>query len=246
MKASILTANYNCGPWIKQCAQSLFSQTYSDWEWIVVDDVSSDKSVSFLKRMARKHDNVKLIRNRKRLKCGSSYSIALSHAEGEICCVLDADDALASKKSLSILMNLYEKHTDIDYIWTQFSFCDPKLRVVKKGSCRCPKTSFLQAGVDYTKDRHAFSHWRTFRTSLRDKHDNIFKPGLPSAVDKWMAYALEEVGAGGFYNKVLYYYRQRLNGLSYTGRKHWKVMLREISANRKEKAITPIPTREIR
>lgn len=246
MKASILTACYNCAPWLKACIYSVMSQKYQDWEWIVVNDKSKDKSLSMLKKAAKKCDKIKIIDNSERLKCGGSYARALEEATGDICCVIDADDALSSKRSLSKLVHLYKTNPDVSYIWTQFGLCDPNLKLLKTGSCRLPKTSFLQAGLDYNKDRHAFSHWRTFRTDLREKDAEIFKPGLPAAVDKWMGYTLEELGIGGFFNEILYLYRQRLGGLSFKGRKHWKRMLKTFNENRKEHNIQPYSTIQVK
>jgi glycosyltransferase involved in cell wall biosynthesis len=241
MKPTILTACYNCGPWIKQCIKSVFKQEFKDWEWIIVNDRSTDNSLKIMEKYARKNENIRIINNDSSLKCGGSYAKALEHATGDICCVLDADDMLAHKKSLSRLVRLYEKYPDVAYIWSQFRICDPDMNVVKKGSCRLPDTSFLKAGLDYSKYRHCFSHWRTFRTELRDSGD-IFNKDLPAAVDKWMGYRLEELGVGGFYSKALYLYRQRVGGLSYKGRKHWSKMLKIFDKKRKEQEIEAYPT----
>lgn len=240
MKASILTSCYDCAPWLKQCINSVLSQKFKNWEWIIVNDKSNDKSLNILNGVSANDSRVKIINNENRLKCGGSYARALEEASGDICCVLDADDMLASKDSLSKIVSLYDVYPEVSYIWTQFNFCDPKMRFVKRGSCRLPKTSFLKAGLDHTKDRHCFSHWRTFRTELR--HNNIFNPKLPSAVDKWMGYTLEELGTGGFFDEVLYLYRQRLGGLSFRGRKHWKRMLQTFKEKRENNNLIPYPT----
>ena len=244
MKATILTSCFNCGPWLKPCIRSVMSQGYKDWEWIIVDDKSSDKSMSILKKYAKKCSKIKIMSNKKRLGCGGSYAFALEHATGDVCCVVDADDILSSKLSLGTIMSLYKKYPDVAYIWSQFEFCDPYMKFVKRGMCRVPKISFLQSGLDYSKDRHSFSHWRTFRTELRGK-GLIFNPDLPAAVDKWMGYTLEELGVGGFINKVLYLYRQRVGGLSFKGRKHWKKMLKTFDARRKKMKISPYPQIEL-
>ena len=241
MKASILTACYNCDPWIEKCIKSVLMQNYKNWEWIIVNDKSTDRSLDIINRYAKENKSIKLVDNNTRLKCGGSYAKALEYATGDICCILDADDMLAKKKSLSRLIRLYEKYVEVSYIWTQFSFCDPDMNVVKKGSCRLPNTSFLKAGLDYSKYRHCFSHWRTFRTKLRES-GTIFNKKLPAAVDKWMGYSLEELGIGGFYPKTLYLYRQRLGGLSFKGRKHWSNMLKTFDKKRKEQKIEAYPT----
>lgn len=245
IKVSILTSCYNCASWLKPCIRSVMSQHYENWEWIIINDKSRDNSLSVLKKAAQKCNKIRVINNEKRLKCGGSYARALESATGDICCVIDADDELANKKAISILVDLYRQYPDISYIWTQFNFCDPDLRIVKRGSCRVPRNSMLEAGLRYTKDRHCFSHWRTFRTVLREKNATIFNPRLPAAVDKWMGYTLEELGRGGFFNKVLYMYRQRLGGLSFKGRKHWKRMLETFREKREKENIIPYPIIEL-
>lgn len=240
MKASILTSCFDCAPWLQTCINSVLNQTYTDWEWIIVEDRSRDGSLKILQKAAKKCKKIKVICNEKRLKCGGSYAKALEVATGDICCVIDSDDALARKDSLFTLISLYEKYSEIDFIWTQFDYCDPYMKFVKKGSCRVPPSSFLQAGLDYDKFRHCFSHWRTFRTYLREK-GMIFNPTLPAAVDKWMGYILEELGPGGFYPKSLYLYRQRIGGLSFRGRKHWFKMMKLLDERRKSQGIKAYP-----
>lgn len=245
MKASILTANYNCERYLRSTIMSVMEQDYSDLEMVIVDDHSKDKSKRLIRKLARRDSRIRLIDSPKRLKCGGAYNLALNEAQGEICCVLDADDVLNDKKSLKRVVRKYESNDDIGYIWTQFYICDPNLHKLRKGSSANPgKFSMLEAGLAYNKYRHCFSHWRTMRTCLRDRA-TIFKPGLPAAVDKWMGYVLEELAPGGFYPKALYKYRQRVGGLSYTGRKHWKRMLQEFKQKRDAGNITPYPIRTL-
>jgi len=246
MKFTVLTSCYNCDKYIGKTIKSVKSQTYKNWEMIIVDDCSKDGSVKQIKKFSKKDSRIKLIRNKKRLKCGGSYNHALSYATGDICGVIDSDDILSKKNSMELIVDKYNKYPDIQYMWTQFWLCDMRLRKLRKGFCCHPgKESLLEAGVKMSKGRHAFSHWRTFRTKLREK-GMIFKIGLPAAVDKWMGYALEEMGIGGFYGKPLYCYRQRVGGLSFTGRKHWKVMKKEFAIKREKNNIKPYPIKIIK
>lgn len=233
-KASILVACRNCDKYLKQCLSSVTMQTYKDWEVIFVDDCSNDKSYRIAVNFAKSDSRIKLYRNDKKIGCGASYNKAAKLATGEISCVLDSDDALSSNTSLERLMHQYDDHPDVGYIWTQFFLCTPNLKKIKKGfSCHPGKRSLLEAGIDL---KHCFSHWRTFRTELINK-TLVFNPDLKACVDKWMGYSLEEVAKGGFYNKTLYMYRQRVGGLSYRGRKQWKIMKKQFSEKRKEKGI---------
>jgi len=228
IRISIISASYNCGKYLDTCIKSVRKQGFEDYEHLILNDHSTDKTKKILKRHSSVDSHIRVLNPEKRLKCGSAYNYLSKHVQGDIVGVLDADDAL-TKKSLIQLLRLYDKYPDVDYIWTQFWLCDAKLHKIKRGFSSHPgKMSLLQAGI---KGKHCFSHWRTFRRTILDKGD-IFPIGLKSAVDKYMGYSLEEKGIGGFVNVPMYKYRQRLGGLSYTGRKNWKIMKKQFSENR--------------
>jgi len=50
---SIITPAYNCIKTIKLTYESILSQTFTDWEWIVVDDCSKDSSFSYITEMVK-------------------------------------------------------------------------------------------------------------------------------------------------------------------------------------------------
>ncbi|WP_294297959.1 glycosyltransferase [uncultured Chryseobacterium sp.] len=50
-KISLLVANYNNGRYFKDCYDSIVSQTYENWEVIIVDDASTDNSVDIIKKL---------------------------------------------------------------------------------------------------------------------------------------------------------------------------------------------------
>ena len=242
MKVSVLTACHNCEPYLSDCIGSILRQQYSDWEMIIVDDASSDNSRKVIQKYAKRDDRIKLIVPPERLKCGGAYNLAMKNATGDICCVLDSDDALPNDKCMEKVVNAYVDHPEVDYIWTRYYICSPKLKKEQMGSSSLPPTSFLTAGIEYTEYRHAFSHWRTCRTCLRDK-GLIFNPSLKAAVDKWMGYTLEELGVGGFIKEPLYLYRRRLGGLSFKGRRIWKNMMKVFKEKRDQNNIIPYKTK---
>ena len=234
---SIITASYNCCRYLPDCIKSVQAQQFDDYEHLILNDCSTDKSKKILNKLASKDRHIRIIHADKRSKCGSSY-FRLSHeAKGDIIGVLDADDALAPK-SMRTLLDYYDKYPDIDFIWTQFWLCDANLHKIKRGFSSHPGDySLLESGM---KGKHNFSHWRTFRKRVLDKGD-IFPVGLSAAVDKYMGYSLEELGKGAFLNIPLYYYRQRVGGLSFTGRKIWKSMKKDFSDRRAKNNVSPFP-----
>jgi succinoglycan biosynthesis protein ExoO len=88
---SVITPAYNVAPYIGQCIESVQAQTLSDWEMIVVDDASTDDTVTVVQRYlddARIH----LLCNPQNRGASDARNRALDAAQGEWIAVLDADD----------------------------------------------------------------------------------------------------------------------------------------------------------
>ncbi len=246
MKFSILTASYNSYPYIKQCARSVLSQDCPSLEWIVVDDCSDDKSYKFLQSL--QDSRIKLIRNKKRLFCSSAYSVALSHATGDICGIVDADDALVpfAVKKVAARYSAYPK---IGYIYTQFFWCNQNFIPLRAGLSSLPKMglSFVEMTLRFKK--HCFSHWRTFRRKM-GREKVLFPPGLKYAVDKALGFMLEEVGYGAFFPEKLYYYRyHKLNMSLRTGKQQkltWREQAKRCQQLRKQYRLKVFPVIKIK
>jgi glycosyltransferase involved in cell wall biosynthesis len=201
-KFSILSANYNKLPFIKQSVQSVLAQTHKNWEYIIVDDNSTDGSYEYLQSI--QDERIKIIKNVERKYCSSCYSLALKKASGGICGILDSDDTLVPD-AISKVMGMYKKHTEIDFIYTQHFWCDAELRKCRTGLSARPREKLSLAHMA-KRGIHCFSHWRTFKRVLAEKQE-LFPDGLKYSVDKSLGFLLEEVGRGGFYPEHLYYYR---------------------------------------
>ena len=226
---------------------SFLSQDYKDKEMIVVDDSSNDGSYDVLQSYAKKYDNIKIFRNSARFFCGGSYNVAILNASGDICGVLDGDDVLSQSDAISLIVKQYEKYANLAYIYTQFFWCNENLQNCHKGFSDLPIKNCSLAET-FLKGKHAFSHWRTFRTSCRDKR-RLFVPGMKYGVDKQLGFYLEEIGEGGFYNKCLYKYRFHNNNMTHYAVKYQKndtqIQAREIINRRNRNGIKPFPIRKI-
>ena len=91
MKLSILTACHNDEKFISQCAESVLSQT-GDFEWIVVDDCSDDNTHGIMSAIS--DPRITLLRNDSQMFCSSTYAKALKQASGDVCAIVDGDDAI--------------------------------------------------------------------------------------------------------------------------------------------------------
>jgi len=211
MLFTVLTACHNHSRYIEDTICSVIAQDYPDWEMIVIDDHSKDNTFQAAEKVARGHNNITVLRNNPRLYCGGTYNRMIKLATGKICGVLDGDDQLL-KNSISTIVSYYKKYPQLDFIWTNHYWYNSKMIKHRKGISNIPK-----AGTIYDSEkglRHIYSHWRTFKTDLRDKAQ-LFDPKLKCTVDKNLGYILEEVGRGGYLDKMMYKYRYHPDNMSH-------------------------------
>ena len=92
---SIITPSFNRGYIIDETAQSLFAQSSVQWEWIVVDDGSTDGSWDKLLEYEKTHPNVRVFkRDRGPKGACTCRNIGAEKATGEFLLFLDSDDLL--------------------------------------------------------------------------------------------------------------------------------------------------------
>ena len=117
-KASILIASYNNARYLKKCLDSALGQDYKNKEIIVLDDKSTDKSLTILNSYKNK---IRLIIKKRKLGIGGydqlqSYFEIFKICKGEIIFFLDSDDYF-SKNKLSSIMNEFSKRKKINVIY---------------------------------------------------------------------------------------------------------------------------------
>lgn len=89
---SIITPTYNAEKFITETLKSVQNQTYQNWEMILVDDASTDKTVKIISDFVEKDSRLKLFKLEKNSGNGFARNIALEKAVGKYIAYLDADD----------------------------------------------------------------------------------------------------------------------------------------------------------
>ena len=88
---SIITPMYNAEKYVGQTINSVLSQTYENWEMLIVNDGSKDSSAEIVADYSKKDSRVKLI-NQPNAGSAAARNNALRNAIGQFICFLDADD----------------------------------------------------------------------------------------------------------------------------------------------------------
>ncbi|WP_185968833.1 glycosyltransferase family 2 protein [Carboxylicivirga sp. M1479] len=106
---SIVTPMYNSAKFIETTIISVINQTYNNWELIIVDDCSTDKSIDIVRGFAEKDDRIKLLEQPNNQGAGVARNVGMDHAKGEFIAFLDADDYWDEKK-IEIQVNSINKN----------------------------------------------------------------------------------------------------------------------------------------
>ncbi len=98
MLVSIITPTYNSEVFIKDTFESIKSQTYTNWEWIVVDDFSSDSTFEIVESFMLLDNRIKLYRNDSNSGAAVTRNRAIERATGRFIAFLDSDDLWCDTK----------------------------------------------------------------------------------------------------------------------------------------------------
>ncbi|MFZ4574182.1 MAG: glycosyltransferase family 2 protein [Phycisphaerales bacterium] len=89
---TVMTCTYNGAKFLPRCYASLLSQRFEHWEWLVVDDGSTDGSAPILASIAEADPRVRIVQNERNRGRAYSRSRALDEASGDWIALWDVDD----------------------------------------------------------------------------------------------------------------------------------------------------------
>lgn len=89
---SIITPSYNSEKYIEETINSVISQTYENWEMIIVDDCSDDSTCEIVESISKREPRIRLIRQEQNGGAAKARNRALEKSKGRFIAYLDADD----------------------------------------------------------------------------------------------------------------------------------------------------------
>lgn len=111
---SVIMPAYNAERYIADAIKSVVSQTYANWELIVVDDGSADETANIVRRLAGADERVKYL-HQENGRQGKARNTGVSNSTGPLIAFLDADDLWLSSKLESQVRALQEMKADLVY-----------------------------------------------------------------------------------------------------------------------------------
>ena len=122
VKVSVVMPVFNGGEYLRKAVDSILLQTFSDFEFLIVNDGSTDASGKILQELAKRDQRIKVIDRENR---GLIYSLneACGVAEGEYIARMDADD-ISLKDRFEQQVNYLDSHPEVVACGTEVTLID--------------------------------------------------------------------------------------------------------------------------
>lgn len=128
---SVIMAAYNADKYIAEAIESILSQTYSNWELIIADDVSNDRTAEIIDSYKKKDNRIKSMRLDKNSGSVIARNVAIEKSLGKYLAILDSDD-VALPDRLTTQVEFLESNKDIDFVGSYVELIDESGEIIGK------------------------------------------------------------------------------------------------------------------
>ena len=197
----------NAGDFIRQSIDSVLAQTYPDFELIIIDDKSTDKTREIVNSYA--DTRIKIV-DGQGAGISSAFNTGLEHAQGEYFCRCDADDLFPPNR-LAIQVDWLDKHPDYVAVCGSYTSIDKKGRHI----IQYHRDTFSRCIDEKFREGHVITHFGTFLCLTKTLREiGGCRDFFITAEDIDLQLRLSEKGK--IYFIADNFYRYRLHNLSIT------------------------------
>jgi len=159
-KISVLMSVYNNSKLLREAVDSILGQTFSNFEFIIINDASTDKSVEILRDYAKKDKRIVLVDNETNIGLTKSLNRGLQIAKGQYIARMDADD-ISELNRFSLQVDFLDSNPDIGLLGTHAQSINEKgekfgiwetlendaeiKELLKKRNCFCHGSTMFRA-----------------------------------------------------------------------------------------------------
>lgn len=128
-KVTVYITNFNYGLYIEQAIKSVITQTYRDYELIIIDDGSKDNSRSIIEKYTKNNSIYVVYQKNKGLN--ASNNVALDLARGQYIVRLDADDYFAPQ-AIEIMVSELERNSEHVLVFPDYYHIDENGNIIEE------------------------------------------------------------------------------------------------------------------
>lgn len=112
---SVIMPAYNADRFIAEAIRSVQVQTYGNWELLILDDGSSDRTCLIAEEFARQDSRIRLLKNEKNMGVARTRNRGFDLSRGDLVALLDSDDVWHADKLAKQLACMEESGADLVY-----------------------------------------------------------------------------------------------------------------------------------
>lgn len=152
-KVSVIMAVYNSEKFLKEAIESILNQTFKDFEFIIIDDGSTDRSGEILEDYAKKDSRIKVF-HQENMGLTKSLNKAIKLAKGEYIARMDADD-ISMPERLEEQIQFLDQNPQVALLGTGYYEIDTFGKVIKKKRPPTSDTELRRVLIKYNPFFHA-------------------------------------------------------------------------------------------
>ena len=219
MKVVFIVPMFNAAPHVKELVESLQSQENTNWEAIIIDDMSDDDTIFMVNHSVGNDERFKFIVNTEKkwaLKNVVENSKLVAKEKDCIIAILDGDDALCNQKTVDLILDAYQDD-EVGTVWTGHKWDINNINISKALPEVPPVNPYEYPWVS--------SHLKTFRSKLileideenfKELNGEWFKRGYDQALYLPLLYVSVK---RKYIDEVCYLYRINSNSMKH---REWK------------------------
>ena len=123
---SVIMPVYNGEEFLEEVIESVCKQSLKEWEFIIINDCSTDKTEDIIKKYAKTDERIVYLKNEKNSGVARSLNRGLEHAKGKYVARVDADDPIY-KYRLETQVDYMEQHPEVGILGSGYMYDDGKI-----------------------------------------------------------------------------------------------------------------------
>ena len=211
---SIIVPVYNVEKYLKECIDSVLSQSIDDYELILVNDGSTDKSRDICEEYAKEHENIKII-TKDNGGLSSARNVGIRKAVGEYLLFLDSDDFWSSYECLSALKGSVKTYPDFVMFKAEKYFGNKSVDSYGDYDLNLINTNTSDGIFLYMvkNNKQLACAWnKMIRRDYLLDHNIFFVEGITGEDIDWVIRLFQNAKSICAINDILYMYRQNRSG----------------------------------
>lgn len=157
---SVIMPVYNSEKYITISVNSILNQSYTNFEFIIIDDASTDETFNKLLEFKKKDKRIILVKNKKNEGVTRSLNKAIKEVRGKYTIRMDADD-WSYPDRLKLQVELMENNPDVVVSGSYVEICNSKLKMKNLRQYHLDDETIRKHIFRYSPFAHPATIWKT-------------------------------------------------------------------------------------